>query len=76
MLLEELIKFNDDGNFDRIIAASLALALARHMDPQITVSTTAEDPRTKALYSRKKGSRIFTPGSSRGIWTPQKSRSL
>lgn len=32
MLLEEMIKWNKDGNFDRIIAYSFAITLARKMD--------------------------------------------
>lgn len=33
MLLEEMIQYNEDGNFDRIVAAELALAQALKMDP-------------------------------------------
>ena len=33
VLLEEMIQYNEDGNFDRIIAAELAIALAMKLDP-------------------------------------------
>lgn len=35
MLLEEIINYNENDNFDRVIAASLAIALAMHLDPII-----------------------------------------
>ena len=54
MLLEEIIKFNFDGNFDRVIAAALAITLADHLDPQYTVSSTQEDPRLQAYFERNK----------------------
>lgn len=53
MLLEEVAKFNDDDNFDRIIAAELAVALAQHLDPIMKVSSIDEDTRLKELYSKK-----------------------
>jgi len=58
MLLEEIIKFNADGNFDRVIAAELAIAMADHLNPQFIVSTADSDPRFKAYFDRgKKSSR-------------------
>ena len=55
MLLEEVIHFNaKTGNFDRVIAASLAIAMARHMDPIITVASTKADSRIEALYNKDK----------------------
>lgn len=57
MLLEETIKFNVDGNFDRIRAASIAIAAAKHLDAQkIMVSTTDSDPRIKSYLNRQKSS--------------------
>jgi hypothetical protein len=49
MLIEEMIQFNEDsGNYDRIVAAELALALAAHMDPIYgKVSTKSEEPQEK-----------------------------
>jgi hypothetical protein len=54
MLLEEVVHFNFDGNFDRIIAAALAVTLADHLDPQYKVSSTEDDPRLKAYFERNK----------------------
>lgn len=56
MLLEEIIKFNADGNFDRVIAAELAIAMADHLNPQFVVSNTEGDARLKAYFSGKKSS--------------------
>lgn len=54
LLLEEVIKFSEDGNFDRIVAASLALALAYHLDPILGKVGENSDPRFKALFERTK----------------------
>ena len=56
MLLEEVIHFNaKTGNYDRIVAVSLAIALARHLDPTLTkISDIEEDPRLKAYWRNKK----------------------
>jgi hypothetical protein len=57
MLLEEIINFNADGNFDRIIAAQLAIAMAEHLNPQFIVSSADSDPRFKAYFERRKSNR-------------------
>ena len=55
MLLEEVIKWNKDGNFDRIIAYSLAITCARKMDAaQIQVTVEDEDPRFKTPDRNKR----------------------
>jgi hypothetical protein len=52
---EEISKWNEDGNFDREIAGSLAIAQARHMDPRIgKVTSTETDPRYKSYFDRNK----------------------
>lgn len=57
MLLEETIKFNSDGNFDRIRAASIAIAVAKHLDAQkISVSSIDTDPRLVAYFQKNKKS--------------------
>lgn len=54
VLLEEIINYNEDGNFDRIVAVELAIALANHLDPIMgRVSSNETDPRLKSLYSRQ-----------------------
>lgn len=62
MLCEEISKFNEDDNFDREVAASLAIALARHLDVQFIVSSSEIDPRLRAYFDRgsKKGSRPYS----------------
>lgn len=54
MLLEEVKKFNLDGNFDRIVAAELAVAMADHLNPQFVVGNVDTDPRLKSYFSGKK----------------------
>lgn len=63
VLLEEMIQYNDDGNFDRIIAAELAIALAMKMNPLYgKVVGNEDDPRMKALINRKKKNSLFQEG--------------
>lgn len=54
MLLEEIIKFNDDDNFDREVSASLAIALAVHLDVQYIVSSVEKDKRIQEYFERNK----------------------
>jgi hypothetical protein len=57
MLLEEIINFNsEEGNYDRIVAAELAIALADHLNPQFVVASEKKDPRYEAYFGKKKGS--------------------
>jgi hypothetical protein len=49
VLLEEVIQYNDDGNFDRIIAAELAVAQAVKMDPIIGRVGGSGDPRINSM---------------------------
>lgn len=65
MLLEEIIKFDFDGNFDRVIAAELAIALADHLNPQFVVGDVEKDPRLKAYFSRQKSSNSVIDFSQR-----------
>lgn len=51
MLLDEIIKFNaKEGNYDREVAASLALALADKMTPLGKVNSNMTDPRYQSLF--------------------------
>lgn len=55
MLLEEIIKWNKDGNFDREVAASLAITAARKMDEQrIGVSDVQEDEKEKRVERKQR----------------------
>ena len=57
MLLEEIIHFNsEEGNYDRVVAAQLAIALADHLNPQFVVASEKQDPRFQAYFSGKKSS--------------------
>jgi len=74
VLLEEVIQYNDkEGNFDRIIAAELAIAQAYKMDPIFGKISSETDGRTKGLYqSNKKKSPLFTDSS--GLFKKRKSK--
>jgi hypothetical protein len=60
VLLEEIIQYNDQGNFDRIIAAELAIAQAMKMDPIMGKASGSGDDRVKAMFSKKQGNILFT----------------
>ena len=60
VLLEEIIQYNDDGNFDRIIAAELAIAQAIKMDPIVGRISGSGDPRVLSM-KRKVANPLFLP---------------
>ena len=64
VLLEEIIQYNDNGNFDRIIAAELAIAQALKMDPIFGRIGGSGDDRVKSLYSGKRNNKLFSESSS------------
>jgi len=72
MLLEEIIQYNDQGNFDRIIAAELAIAQALKMDPILGRVGGTGDDRVKALFKPNRKNQLFT--ESRGIFQRKKSK--
>jgi hypothetical protein len=73
MLLEEMIQYNDDGNFDRIIAAELAIAQAIKMDPIFGKAGGTDDDRVKSLYNTKnKPNRLFS--GSGNLFTSRKNK--
>ncbi|BCU97918.1 MAG: hypothetical protein CM15mV19_1760 [uncultured marine virus] len=61
VLLEEMIQYNESGNFDRIIAAELAIGLAMKLDPLIGKVGAKEDVRTASLFRKNK--KIFSSQS-------------
>ena len=64
MLLEEMIQYNDEGNYDRIVSAELAIAQAMKMDPIYgKVGGSSDDDRIKSLYSRKNKNKLFPTSS-------------
>lgn len=60
MLLEEMIQFNEVDNFDRIVAASLAIAQAVNMDAIIGRVTVNDSVIIKSLYSREGKPSLFS----------------
>lgn len=67
VLLEEIIQYNEEGNFDRIVAAELAIAQAIKMDPIIGRVGGKQDPRFQAFFAPNKKNKLFT--ESRGLFT-------
>lgn len=77
LLLEEMIQYNEDGNFDRIIAAELAIALAMKLDPIFgAIGSGNNDIRLKSLSShiKKKGNGLFP--ESNGLFGNNNKRKL
>jgi len=72
VLLEEMIQYNEEGNFDRIIAAELAIALAMKLDPIMGKIGAGGDDRIKAMFSPKKKNKLFT--ESRGMFNTRKNK--
>ena len=70
VLLEEIIQYNDQGNFDRIVAAELAIAQALKMDPIMGKIGGSGDERLKAMFSPKQKNVLFT--ESRGLFNSKK----
>ena len=74
VLLEEIIQYNDQGNFDRIVAAELAIAQALKMDPIMGKAGGSGDDRVKALFSSKQKNTLFS--ESRGMFNNTKKHKL
>jgi hypothetical protein len=74
VLLEEIIQYNDQGNFDRIVAAELAIAQALKMDPILGKVGGSGDERIKAFFSSKSKNTLFS--ESRGLFNTRKSNKL
>lgn len=66
MLLEETIKYTDDINVDRLVAAELAITCAMKLDPIMGKVGQESDGRIKALYSNAK------KGNPRNIFSEQR----
>jgi hypothetical protein len=74
VLLEEIIQYNDQGNFDRIVAAELAIAQALKMDPVMGKVGGSSDPRVSAIFKPNKKNVLFT--ESRGLFNKRKKSKL
>ena len=74
MLLEEMIQYTEDGNFDRIVAAELALAQAKYMDPIFGKVNQEKDSRILSLGKKHIIPSVF--GSSKPAFFRQKRNKL
>lgn len=73
VLLEEIIQYNDQGNFDRIVAAELAIAQALKMNPIMGRVGGKADDRVSAWYASSSHShQLFK--SSKGMFRKHKSK--
>ncbi len=72
ILLEEMIQYNESGNFDRIIAAELAIALAMKLDPILGRVGDKEDVRLTSMHKKNKKNKLFT--ESRGLFGRKKNK--
>ena len=71
LLLEEVIQYNDkEGNYDRVVAAELAIAQAMRMDPIFGRVSQAKDARVAAIYSGRGKPQLFN--GSKSIFTARK----
>ena len=70
VLLEEIIQYNDQGNFDRIVAAELAIAQAMKMDPILGKVGGSGDARVKSMFEKKAKNTLFS--ESRGLFNTKK----
>ena len=70
VLLEETAQYNEDGNFDRVVAAELAIAQAIKMDPIIGRVGGKEDAKIRAIFSPRPKPALFLP--SNGMFGKQK----
>jgi hypothetical protein len=64
VLLDEIINYNEDDNFDRVIAAELAIAQAIKMDPITGRVGGDNDGRIASLYVKKQKNILFTQTKS------------
>ena len=74
VLLEEIIQYNESGNFDRIIAAELAIAQALKMDPILGKVGGSGDDRVTSLFKPKKKNILFT--ESQGLFNNRRKNKL
>jgi hypothetical protein len=70
VLLEEIIQYNDQGNFDRIVAAELAIAQALKMDPILGRVGGSGDERVRSMFAPKQKNTLFS--ESRGLFNTKK----
>jgi hypothetical protein len=66
VLLEEIAQYNETDNFDRVIAAELAIALAMKLDPIFGITGATSDNRASSLGKRKNpnSKSMFSPNKT------------
>jgi hypothetical protein len=74
VLLEEIIQYNDQGNFDRLVAAELAIAQALKMDPIMGRVGGSGDERIAALFSKNKKKRSVIESSGGALFNQRKNK--
>ena len=68
VLLEEMIQYNEEGNFDRLVAAELAIAQAIKMNPIYGKIGGSGDGRVKSLGKKRKDpTTLFNPSGTKTI---------
>jgi len=72
VLLEEIIQYNDSGNFDRIVAAELAIAQALKMDPIMGRVGGSGDERVLSLFSKNRTKSKLFETSTGGLFGTKK----
>jgi len=72
VLLEEVIQYNDQGNFDRIVAAELAIAQALKMDPIMGRVGGSGDERVLSLFSKNRPKAKLFENSTGGLFGTKK----
>jgi hypothetical protein len=72
VLLEEIIQYHDQGNFDRIVAAELAIAQALKLDPIMGRVGGSGDERVKALFTNRNGGIKLFDSNSPGMFGSSK----
>jgi len=73
LLLEEMIHYNEDGNFDRIVAFELALAQAKKLDPILGKINDKPDSRIQQLGKKSTKPTLFGE-VARPFYTKQRSK--
>ena len=72
VLLEEIIQYNNTDNFDRIVAAELAIAQAIKMDPIMGKIGGESDARIASLFNKRSKLQLFTETKGMFIHKKQK----
>lgn len=64
VLLEELVQYNDEDNFDRVVAFELAIALSMKLDPILGSIGSREKDISNTLGKHKKQNVLFANGNN------------